>query len=103
MSGTSGNNVPKSGVLTVFVGVGEGRDPLVGGDASQSAGNGSCQEAPDATEGTTAQYVSEPPSIWVERNRLRRVYQALAVYDSTRSDFLIEWAQNELMHMVRDL
>jgi hypothetical protein len=39
---------------------------------------------------------------WVERQRLRRIYQGLVTYHFTRSEFLLDWARDELMHIVRD-
>jgi hypothetical protein len=40
--------------------------------------------------------------VWVEKQRLRRIYESLMVYERTGSSFLFRWAQNELMHIVRD-
>lgn len=40
--------------------------------------------------------------VWVEKQRLRRVYESLIIYEKTKSDFLLCWAQAELMKIVRD-
>jgi len=46
--------------------------------------------------------VNETTPCWVDRQRMRRIYQSLATFEHTRSPFLLEWAQDELMHIVRD-
>lgn len=40
--------------------------------------------------------------VWVEKQRLRRVYEGLMIFEHTRSQFLLEWAMYELMKIVRD-
>lgn len=45
--------------------------------------------------------VKENP-VWIDRQRIRRIYESLMVYERTHSDFLLRWAQDELMHIVRD-
>lgn len=39
---------------------------------------------------------------WVERQRLRRILQALVTYERTESQFLLEWARAEILMIVRD-
>jgi hypothetical protein len=46
--------------------------------------------------------INEENPCWVERQRLRRIYQGLVTYNFTRSEFLLDWARDELMHIVRD-
>ena len=41
-------------------------------------------------------------AVWVETQRIRRIYQSLMTYTSSGSKFLLEWAQTELMHILRD-
>jgi hypothetical protein len=69
--------------------VGNGGHPLVGGTGEQHPRDGGRQES------------LETPS-YIEKQRLRRLYQALYTYKHTRSEFLLDWAENEVMHMVRD-
>jgi len=40
--------------------------------------------------------------LWVEKQRLRRIYQGLMMFEHSHSAFLLHWAQNELMHIIRD-
>jgi hypothetical protein len=40
--------------------------------------------------------------LWVEKQRLRRIYQSLITFEHTHSAFLLRWAQDELMHIIRD-
>jgi len=47
------------------------------------------------------QKIVENPA-WIERQRLRRLYQAVSTFRRTRSLFLIDWVEKELMMIVRD-
>ncbi len=69
--------------------VGTLRHSLVGGSEQQYSRDGGRQES------------LESPA-YIERQRLRRLYQALFTYQHTRSEFLLTWVTDEIMHMVRD-
>lgn len=40
--------------------------------------------------------------VWVEKQRLRRIYEGLCIFERTRSQFLLNWSMYELMKIVRD-
>lgn len=41
--------------------------------------------------------------VWVEKQRLRRIYEGLTIYERTKSEFTLHWAQHELMKIIRDV
>ena len=58
-------------------------------------------QTPSSAASRIVPEIEETPC-WVERQRLRRLYEAIVIHRATGSPFLLDWAENEIMHIVRE-